>query len=217
MSTVYQQEPPTSGRVVLHTNYGPIELDLWSSEAPKASRNFIQLSLEGYYDGTLFHRVIPGFMVQGGDPSGTGKGGQSIYAIGPESNGFADEFHTRLKFNHRGILAMANESKPNTNQSQFFMTVDACPWLDRKHTIFGKVEGPTLFNLLKISELEVDPSTDRPISDPLPRILRVEVVSNPFDDIVPRNIARTTVEKPLPLKEATQKPVLANTNLLSFE
>lgn len=117
MSTVYQQEPPTSGRVVLHTNYGLIELDLWSSEAPKASRNFIQLSLEGYYDGTLFHRVIPGFMVQGGDPSGTGKGGQSIYASGPESNGFADEFHTRLKFNHRGILAMANESRPNTNQS----------------------------------------------------------------------------------------------------
>lgn len=97
------------------------------------------------------------------------------------------------------------------------MTVDACPWLDRKHTIFGKVEGPTLFNLLKISELEVDPTTDRPISDPLPRIMRVEVVSNPFDDIVPRNITRTIVEKPLPLKEAPQKPVLANTNLLSFD
>lgn len=85
---------------------------------------------------------------------------------------------------------MANESKPNTNQSQFFMTVDACQWLDKKHTIFGKIEGPTLFNLIKINELETN-SEDRPISDPIPTILRVEVINNPFEDIVPRNLSKS--------------------------
>jgi peptidyl-prolyl cis-trans isomerase SDCCAG10 len=124
-------------------------------------------------------------MVQGGDPTGTGKGGQSIYNGLP----FLDEFHQRLKFSHRGILAMANDSTPNSNQSQFFLTVDACPWLDKKHTIFGKVEGATFFNLLKISELETGPD-DRPVSDPLPKINSVKVLENPFDDMVPRNIAR---------------------------
>ncbi|GMF24510.1 unnamed protein product [Phytophthora lilii] len=86
-----------------------------------------------YYDQTVFHRVIAGFMVQGGDPTGTGKGGESIYG-----GAFADEFHSRLRFNHRGLLAMANENKPNTNHSQFFFTLDACDFLDKKHTIFGK-------------------------------------------------------------------------------
>lgn len=89
---------------------------------------------------------------------------------------------------------MANESLPNTNQSQFFMTVDACPWLDRKHTIFGRIEGPTFFNLLKISELETG-AEDRPVSDPLPKINSVIVIENPFDDIVPRNLAARAVEQ----------------------
>jgi peptidyl-prolyl cis-trans isomerase SDCCAG10 len=83
---------------------------------------------------------------------------------------------------------MANDSTPNSNQSQFFMTVDACPWLDRKHTIFGKIEGPTFYNLLKISELETDKSTDRPVSDPIPMIKTVQVITNPIEDIVPRNL-----------------------------
>jgi len=100
-----------------------------------------------------------------------------------------DEFHQRLKFSHRGILAMANESLPNTNQSQFFMTLDACPWLDKKHTIFGRIEGPTLYNLVKISELETG-SEDRPQCDPIPKIVRTEVVTNPFEDIVPRNLSK---------------------------
>lgn len=86
---------------------------------------------------------------------------------------------------------MANAEEPNTNQSQFFMTVDACPWLDKKHTIFGKVEGPTLYNLIKLSELETGES-DRPVCDPLPSIERVLVGTNPFDDIVPRNLLRAT-------------------------
>ena len=90
MSTVYQQEPPTSGRVTVKTNYGDLEIDLWTLETPRTCRNFLQLCLEGYYDGTVFHRIIKGFMVQGGDPTGTGKGGQSIYGGGAP---FMDEFH----------------------------------------------------------------------------------------------------------------------------
>ena len=108
MSTVYASEPATSGKVVFETNYGEIEIDLWTKETPRACRNFIQLCLEGYYDRTIFHRVIKEFMVQGGDPSGTGTGGESIYG-GP----FLDEFHSRLTFSHRGIVAMANDGSRN--------------------------------------------------------------------------------------------------------
>lgn len=87
-----------------------------------------------YYDSTVFHRVIHKFMVQGGDPTGTGKGGESVYG-----KPFRDEIHTRIKFNHRGQVAMANENEPGTNHSQFFFTLDNAPHLDKKHTIFGKV------------------------------------------------------------------------------
>ncbi|KAJ2630308.1 Peptidyl-prolyl isomerase cwc27 [Coemansia sp. RSA 1290] len=99
MSSVYVSEPPTSGKVVLETSAGDVEIELWSKEAPKACRNFIQLCLEGYYNGTIFHRVSPGWIVQGGDPTGTGTGGESVYGAP-----FADEFHSRLRFNRRGIL-----------------------------------------------------------------------------------------------------------------
>lgn len=101
MSNVYAQEPPTSGKVVLITSHGEIEIELWTKEIPKACKNFLQLCLEGYYDNTIFHRLIPGFMIQGGDPTGTGTGGDSIYG-----KPFNDEFHQRLKFSHRGIVAM---------------------------------------------------------------------------------------------------------------
>ncbi|GLE06214.1 hypothetical protein PINS_up015456 [Pythium insidiosum] len=119
-------------------------------------------------------------MVQGGDPTGTGNGGASIYG-----EPFADEFHTRLKFNHRGILAMANENKPNTNHSQFFFTLDACEFLNRKHTIFGKITGNTIFNLLSVNDAETD-DRDRPLHPP--KLLSTEVLWNPFDDIVPREL-----------------------------
>ena len=88
-----------------------------------------------YYNGTIFHRIIRDFMVQGGDPTGTGHGGESIYGGG----GFGDEIHQRLKFNHRGQVAMANENRPSSNGSQFFVTLGKCEWLNGKHTIFGKV------------------------------------------------------------------------------
>ncbi|KAK2156225.1 hypothetical protein LSH36_218g00014 [Paralvinella palmiformis] len=119
--------------VLLQTTVGDIDIELWSKEAPRACRNFIQLCMEGYYNGTIFHRVIKDFIVQGGDPTGTGHGGESIYG-----KPFRDEFHSRLRFNHRGLVAMANAGL-NDNASQFFFTLGATPELDRKHTIFGKV------------------------------------------------------------------------------
>ena len=84
---------------------------------------------------------------------------------------------------------MANDGTANCNMSQFFITLDACPWLERKHTIFGKVEGDTIYNLMKISEIETDKKTDRPTGSPIPTILKAQVIINPFEDIVPRNLS----------------------------
>ena len=113
----------------LHTNRGAIELELFDGDAPKTVENFRKLAGDGFYDGVIFHRVIPDFMIQGGDPTGTGAGGPGYT--------FEDEFNDHPVA--RGALAMAN-SGPNTNGSQFFIvTADACPWLDGKHTVFGRV------------------------------------------------------------------------------
>ncbi|CAB1352176.1 unnamed protein product [Coregonus sp. 'balchen'] len=133
MSNIYIQEPPSNGKVLIKTSAGDIDIELWSKEAPKAARNFVQLCLEGYYDGTPFHRVVPEFIVQGGDPTGTGTGGESIYG-----RPFKDEFHSRLRFNRRGLVAMANAG-PHDNGSQFFFTLGRADELNNKHTIFGKV------------------------------------------------------------------------------
>ncbi|KAI7988081.1 Peptidyl-prolyl cis-trans isomerase CYP57 [Camellia lanceoleosa] len=167
MSSVYVSEPPTKGKVILNTTYGPMDIELWPKEAPKAVRNFVQLCMEGYYENTIFHRIIKSFLVQGGDPTGTGEGGESIYG-----SVFADEFHSRLRFNHRGIVACANAGPPHSNGSQFFITLDRCDWLDRKHTIFGKVTGDSIYNLIRLGEVETD-KNDRPL-DPLPKITSVE-------------------------------------------
>jgi cyclophilin family peptidyl-prolyl cis-trans isomerase len=113
----------------LHTNHGAIELELHDGDAPKTVENFLKLAADGFYDGVIFHRVIPDFMIQGGDPTGTGTGGPGYQ--------FEDEFNDHPVA--RGALAMANAG-PNTNGSQFFIvTADACPWLDGKHTVFGRV------------------------------------------------------------------------------
>jgi peptidyl-prolyl cis-trans isomerase SDCCAG10 len=187
MSSVYITEPNTRGKVVVKTSGGDIDIELWPQEAPKACRNFVQLCLEGYYDDTIFHRAIKKFMLQGGDPSGTGQGGESIYG----KKGFEDEFHSRLRFNHRGQVACANENTPNSNHSQFFFTLDSCEWLKGKHTIFGKVTGNTIFNILRMGDVDTD-KEDRPLEPH--RIIGVEVLDNPFDDIIPREIKKVEVE-----------------------
>jgi peptidyl-prolyl cis-trans isomerase B (cyclophilin B) len=113
----------------LHTNRGTIDIELYPAAAPKTVENFLKLAGEGFYDSVIFHRVIPDFMIQGGDPTGTGMGGPGYQ--------FEDEFNDHKV--ERGALAMANAG-PNTNGSQFFIvTADAAPWLDGKHTVFGKV------------------------------------------------------------------------------
>lgn len=211
MSSIYVSEPPTKGKVILQTNYGPLDIELWPKEAPKAVRNFVQLCLDCYYDGTIFHRIIKSFMVQGGDPTGTGTGGESIYG-----GTFADEFHSRLRFSHRGLVACANSNSPNTNGSQFFITLDRCDWLDRKHTIFGKVTGDSLYNLLNLGDIETD-KNDRPVDSP-PKIHSVEVLWNPFDDVFPR----AAPAKSLPsstigtANKNTNKKATKKLNLLSF-
>src|SRR5437773_2927778 len=116
-------------QATLHTNHGPIEVELFDDDAPKTVENFRKLAQDGFYDGVIFHRVIPDFMIQGGDPTGTGTGGPGYM--------FEDEFNDHKV--ERGALAMANAG-PNTNGSQFFIvTAEATPWLDGKHTVFGKV------------------------------------------------------------------------------
>ena len=122
-----------SPTIVMETTQGTIELELHDKKAPIAVKNFTELVKSGYYNGLTFHRIIPNFMIQGGDPTGTGSGGESIW-----KKDFKDEFYTGDTFNKPGILAMAN-SGPNTNGSQFFITVKATSWLNNKHTIFGHV------------------------------------------------------------------------------
>ena len=151
--------------VILHTNRGDIVLKLFPKVAPLAVENFIKLSKKGYYNGTTFHRVIKGFMIQGGDPTGTGRGGQSIW--GKE---FKNEYAPNLVFDKPYLLAMANRG-PNTNGSQFFITVAPTPWLNGGYTIFGKViKGKDVVD--KINSTATD-SRDKPLKPQ--KILSVEV------------------------------------------
>jgi cyclophilin family peptidyl-prolyl cis-trans isomerase len=147
----------------LHTNHGRIAVELFEAEAPKTVSNFLRLTGEGFYDGVIFHRVIPDFMIQGGDPTGTGTGGPGYQ--------FEDEINEHKVA--RGALAMANAG-PNTNGSQFFIvTADECPWLDGKHTVFGRVtDGMDVVDA--ISEVDVD-ARDKPREDVT--IERVELSS----------------------------------------
>jgi peptidyl-prolyl cis-trans isomerase B (cyclophilin B) len=137
----------------LQTNHGAIDVELFPGEAPNTVDNFVKLSRDGFYDGVVFHRVIPDFMIQGGDPTGTGTGGPGYT--------FEDEFNAHKV--ERGALAMANAG-PNTNGSQFFIvTADACPWLDGKHTVFGRVtSGMDVVDA--ISQLATD-ARDKPRED----------------------------------------------------
>nr|XP_060617534.1 spliceosome-associated protein CWC27 homolog isoform X1 [Anolis sagrei ordinatus] len=207
MSNIYIQEPPTNGKVLLKTTAGDIDIELWSKEAPKACRNFIQLCMEDYYDNTIFHRVVPEFIVQGGDPTGTGEGGESIYGAP-----FKDEFHSRLRFNRRGLVAMANAG-PHDNGSQFFFTLGRADELNNKHTIFGKVTGDTVYNMLRLSEVETD-ANERP-SNPY-KIKCTEVLFNPFDDIVPRTSKKLKNEKPMEEEKKVKSKGTKNFSLLSF-
>src|ERR671916_1928351 len=146
------------------TEKGPIRIRLFADKAPETVNNFVFLAREGYFDGTTFHRVIKDFMVQGGDPTGTGAGGPG-YLI-------ADEFHPKLRHDKPGVLSMANAG-PNTGGSQFFITHLATPWLDDRHAVFGEVfEGMDVVNSIR----ERDPQRAR---EPGELIERVEIEEVP--------------------------------------
>ncbi|XP_064118346.1 peptidyl-prolyl cis-trans isomerase-like 3 isoform X2 [Macrobrachium nipponense] len=120
--------------VTLHTDVGDLKIELFCEQCPKSCENFLALCSSNYYDGCLFHRNIKGFMIQTGDPTGTGKGGQSIWG-----HKYEDEVRDDLKHNVRGTVSMANRG-PNTNGSQFFITYSPQPHLDLKYTVFGKIQ-----------------------------------------------------------------------------
>ena len=141
-------------KATIETTKGAIVIELYNDEAPKTVANFIKLAKQGFYDGIIFHRVIPGFMIQGGDPTGTGSGGPGYT--------FADEISPNLRHDVPGILSMAN-SGPNTNGSQFFITLAATRWLDGKHAIFGRVvEGQTVVEQIALAERN---ASDRPLTN----------------------------------------------------
>ncbi|EIW66618.1 peptidyl-prolyl cis-trans isomerase-like 1 [Tremella mesenterica] len=143
--------------VTLETSVGSLTLELYTNHAPKTCQNFATLAKRGYYNGVIFHRIIPGFMIQGGDPTGTGRGGTSIFG-----NKFEDEISPDLRFVGAGILAMAN-SGPNTNGSQFFITLAPTPFLDGKHTIFGRVSSG-MKTVQRLEAVRTD-KDDRPLED----------------------------------------------------
>jgi peptidyl-prolyl cis-trans isomerase-like 1 len=151
---------------------GAIVVELYNNQAPKTCRNFATLATRGYYDGTIFHRIIADFMIQGGDPTGTGRGGTSIYG-----EKFADEIDPGLKHAGAGILSMANAG-PDTNGSQFFITLAPTPWLDGKHTIFGRVK--TGMGVVKRMGMVPTGKEDKPVQEV--KIITARVVEE-GDDI----------------------------------
>ncbi len=140
---------------VFETNKGTFEIELFEDKTPITTKNFIDLAQKGFYDGVIFHRVIDGFMIQGGDPEGTGMGGPG-YTI-------EDEFLPELTFDGEGIMAMANTGRPHTGGSQFFITLAKTDWLNGKHTIFGKVvQGMEVVREIGHSKTDF---SDRPVQE----------------------------------------------------
>ncbi|KAF3393307.1 Peptidyl-prolyl isomerase cwc27 [Talaromyces pinophilus] len=174
MSSHYTTEPPPTASVTLNTTIGALHISLFAKQTPLACKNFIQHCLDGYYTGTSFHRIVPGFVIQGGDPTGTGSGGSSIYEdpefeYDPEARDpnekvvFRDEIHSRLRFNRRGLVGMA-KSEDGTYGSQFFITLGNTEReMNGKCTMFGRIEGDSIYNVVKIAEAELVEGTDRPV------------------------------------------------------
>ncbi|KND04280.1 uncharacterized protein SPPG_00017 [Spizellomyces punctatus DAOM BR117] len=159
------------GYAQVRTNLGNVNLELYCGDTPRTAYNFIQLAKKGYYKNTSFHRSVKNFMIQGGDPTGTGRGGESFWG-----KPFNDEFKANLTHTGRGVLSMANKGK-NTNTSQFFITYRSCQHLDYKHTVFGKVVGG-MDVLTKMESIETDDG-DKPKQDI--RIIDIEVFVDPFE------------------------------------
>ncbi|KAK1934363.1 putative cyclophilin [Babesia divergens] len=157
--------------LTLHTSLGDIKLELYCQDAPKACKNFLALCASDYYNGLTFHRNIKGFLIQGGDPTGKGKGGESIYG-----SLFENEIASHLKHDKRGVLSMANMGKPNTNGSQFFITYAKHPQLNGAYTIFGRI----VDGMDTLDKMEKEPVGEkhRPVNPIV--IERVTIHANPI-------------------------------------
>eukprot|EP00939_MAST-03C_sp_MAST-3C-sp1_P001856 g1856.t1 len=173
------------GHVRIRTSRGNLNVELHCDLVPRTTENFLQLAKRGYYEGVTFHRLIKHFMVQGGDPTGSGKGGESCWG-----QPFKDEFHSALSHDGRGVLSMANAG-PDSNGSQFFITFKSCHHLDRKHSVFGRVVGglPTL----RAIELVDTDSSDRPVETI--RIIECSVFTDPFAEVDAASKATTIKRK----------------------
>lgn len=187
--------------VQLQTSHGNLNVEVRTDIAMRTGWNFVTLCKRGYYDNTSFDRLIPGFMIQGGDPTGSGKGGASAFA---GSRTFRDEFDTRLQHDRRGVLSMAN-SGPNSNSSQFFITFRETPHLDLKHAVFGSVVGGKA-TLDRMEQIGVD-KNDRPVEDI--KIISTVVFSDPLDeaDNLLEEFIRTNMQRRL-RKEASSSSSL---------
>jgi cyclophilin family peptidyl-prolyl cis-trans isomerase len=227
MSAVYATEPPFSGKVVLETTHGPLELQLWGKECPETTRHFVRRCVDGFYDDMAFHRIVPKFLIQAGAVRNSKKiqshrsvgsnvadsttvqealekdallrkqnwSSYASYRASIEADRALErrkyEVHSRLRFSHRGILAMAltvqedpsedgGDDNAELMQPQFFVTLDEATFLDGKHVIFGSCTGPTYFNAVRISQVDVDEATGTPHEwNDAPRILRARVVEVP--------------------------------------
>ena len=174
------------GYARIHTSLGSLNIELQPEFAPRAVWNFVHLAKKGYYKGVIFHRNIRNFMLQGGDPTGTGKGGSSIWG-----KNFQDEFDGPLTHDARGTISMANKGK-NTNSSQFFITYRPAKHLDRKHTIFGKVVGG-MDTLSRLENVEISENEKRPLKDIV--IQDVVVFVDPFEEFQKQKRAKDEEEK----------------------
>ncbi|KAL4745104.1 peptidyl-prolyl isomerase cwc27 [Aspergillus terricola var. indicus] len=227
MSAHYATEPAPTASATLNTTFGPLHIALFAKQTPLTCRNFLQHCMDNYYAGTIFHRVVPDFIIQGGDPTGTGSGGTSIYEYpefeyDPDARDpnekvvLRDEIHSRLRFNRRGLVGMA-KSEDGSYGSQFFITLaNTERELNGQCTLFGRLEGDSLYNMLKIAEAERIEGTERPVYP-------VKITSCEVGDLGPfvnkvkkRQIVATgpkTEDKPAAKKKKKAKPGKA---LLSF-
>lgn len=239
MSTHYNTEPPPTATVLLTTTAGPLTISLFAAQTPLTCRNFLQHCLDGTYLNTTFHRIAPGFVIQTGDPTGTGSGGENIYEdreferydehwarfLGREAGEkivFGDEVHSRLKFSRRGLVGMAKSEEGDDVAggygSQWFITLgDVRAELDGRCTMFGRVEGEGIYNVVKIAEGEVVEGSERPVYPE--RVLGVEVTQWPKGEAWAAMRAREKVVRSVEVVEKVKKPVTkrkAKKGVLSF-
>ncbi|OAL73514.1 peptidyl-prolyl isomerase [Trichophyton violaceum] len=226
MSAHYDTEPPPTASATLHTTVGPIHISLFARQTPLACKNFLQHCLDGYYENTTFHRVVPNFIIQGGDPTGSGSGGSSIYEYPEfeydprdgEKVVFKDEFHSRLRFNRRGLVGLA-KSEDGTYGSQFFITL-ANVERDLKNscTMFGRVEGESIYKVASIAEAELVEGSDRPMY--AVKITGCEVDQlGPFEGQLRRRERIAVADKAseeAPMKGKKKKKAKVGKALLSF-